>query len=122
MSSNNLATNADTCQSIYRTLLTCGGNTTYVRELFETVQCDEYANFARVREDHANRIGRERLNRVLAFEETAQDEKIVAQSCLHYADIHRAHMVKALTWPNWIMYHTVDRAESVMRRIFAGNA
>ena len=110
------------CQSIYQNLLECRQEkdipaSAYIREFFETSRCDGEVNFKPFRDEYSTRINKgdsKRLQRVLGFEETEVDEKIVAQACMHYAKWHNKQLVSALNWQNWFVYHTVDRAERTL--------
>jgi hypothetical protein len=101
------------CQSLYMNLLACQSlnripDSVYVREFFETRRCDHVKSFEGCREDYANRINKgdpERLQRVLKFEETRTDERIVAQARLHYAQWHYKQLVGALSAWNSFAYH-----------------
>lgn len=110
------------CQSIYQNLLECRQEkdilaSAYIREFFETSRCDAEYNFKPFREEYKTRIDKsdpQRLDRLLTFAETEVDEKIAAQACMHYAKWHNKHLVSALNWQNWFIYHTFDRAERTL--------
>jgi hypothetical protein len=110
------------CQSIYQNLFECRQEkdipaSAYIRELFETSRCDSDVDFKPFREEYSVRLNKgdaKRLLRVLEFEETEVDEKIAAQACMHYVKWHNEQLVSALSWPNWFVYHTFDRAERTL--------
>lgn len=52
-----------------------------------------------------------RLDRILSYKETDEDEKVAAQAAIHYNDWHEEALSKALDWPSWLKFHTLVRAE-----------
>lgn len=107
------------CDSIFANLLRNPGKkdilaSAYIREFFETCRCDGVHDLSAQREEYRSKVDADekgRLARILLFKETDMDEKVAAQAALHYDEWHETALVKALTWPSWIKYHTIVRAE-----------
>ena len=110
------------CDSIFANLLRNHGNkdllaSAYIREFFETCRCDDVHDLSAHREEYRSKLDADekgRLARILLFKETDMDEKVAAQAALHYDEWHETALVKALTWPSWIKYHTIVRAEAAI--------
>jgi uncharacterized protein YeaO (DUF488 family) len=88
----------------------------YIREFFETTRCDEQVNFKAFRTEYENSLNKgdsHRLQRVLDFKESENDEKVSAQARLHFSKWHNKQLVSALNWSNWFHYHT-DLAERTL--------
>ena len=86
----------------------------YIREFWETKQCDEVYNMSGARkqyEDYINRADAGRMQRVLDFKETLDDEKVVGQAVVHFARKDEAELLSALSLPTWLHYQTIVRAE-----------
>ena len=114
------------CQLIYQTLLNCLNNnqissTTYIRELHETSNCDQFSDFKRLRQSLVNKINCNDTNkyeRVLNFNETKIDQKVCDRVYLHYNNYHKSKLIKSLSYPNWLYYHTIERVERTLERAF----
>jgi hypothetical protein len=112
----------DECQSIYQNLIDChefrsGGlalSSLYVKEFQQTARCDELNDFSSYRKELGMMINENdpsRLDRIVRCEDTQIDEKFAASACMHYYKVHLGKLVRALTWPNYLYYHVVERAE-----------
>lgn len=107
------------CQSIYLNLLRSREASAmvqnplmYVRELEHTSLCDQFYDFSKTRTSYATALGRERMQRIISFRQADTDEQVAAQAVFHYRDRDERNLLSALSWPNWLWYHTVHRAES----------
>ena len=111
------------CQSIYRNLLRASeavladGPLLYVRELRQTSRCDQFYDFSKIRDSYATKLGKDRMQRVESFKQTSEDEEVVAQTVFHYRDWDEYNLLSALSWPNWLWYHTMHRAERTLAMI-----
>ena len=75
----------------------------FVREFNDTSRCDQFTDFSSLRKDLKDRMSLHDpkiLDRVMKFKETAEDEEVVAQACLHYGKWHEKNLVSALSWNN----------------------
>ncbi len=90
------------CSDMYLTLLWCKRErgrvpaSVYVREFFETNECDDVFDFSPDREFLAERIGDDRLKRVLQFDSDDRDELVVAQAVLYFHRVQQARLLAAL--------------------------
>ncbi len=90
------------CSDIYLTLLWCKRErgsvpaSAYVRQFFETKECDDVFDLSPDREFLAERIGDDRLTRVLEFDSDGRDERIVAQAVLYFHRVQQARLMAAL--------------------------
>lgn len=113
------------CNSIFANLLRNHGSkdllaSAYIREFFETFRCDDVHDMSMHREEYRGKVDADekgRLARILSFKKTDMDEKVAAQAALHYNEWHETALVKALTWPSWLKYHTIVRAERAAARV-----
>lgn len=119
-------TEDDRCQSIFLNLLRLLHTEsipayefapTYVREFFQTERCDKYADFRQQRRAYESFIGEENLRRIKEYVETPVDERRAAQARLHYGRYDERLLSSSLTWPNWLMYHSVYKLERALDRI-----
>lgn len=109
------------CQSIFENLIACNlsrdQNTlasAYIREFQESKRCDKFYSFEKDRKDLEMRINSndpKRMERIINFKQTLEDEMHCSQAVIHYGTWHTKQLVSALNWSNWIKYHTIDRAE-----------
>ncbi len=87
---------------MYLTLLWCKRErgsvpaSAYVREFFETKECDDVFDFSADRELFTERIGDDRLTRVLQFDSDGKDELVVAQAVLYFHRVQQARLMAAL--------------------------
>jgi hypothetical protein len=110
------------CHSIFQNLVHCQSAkdivaSAYIREFFETERCDDVVDFSARRNELSMKLNRDdpkRLERVRSFKDTQDDEKVCAQVCIHYHRWHNKQLVAALSWPDWIAYHTVERGERTL--------
>lgn len=111
------------CDIIHKNLLLCHDSmneftaSAYIREFFETSQCDEVYDFSAFRrkiERRLNDTDGNRLQRILEFQETDLDEKVGAQVCLHYRTALKKQLLKTLSRTDWIAYHTIGRGERAL--------
>lgn len=91
------------CADLYMTLLWCKRQdpssvpaSVYLRQFFETEECDDVYHFSADRDFYALRIGAERLQRVLDFDSDSRDELVVAQAVLHVHRVQEARLFAAL--------------------------
>jgi len=113
------------CRRLFSTLVHCQSalaakdipSSAYIREFFETEQCDKIQDFAPFRKQLSRIINNDdpqRLSRVLAFTEDNIDEKVCAQACIHYNKWHKWQLVNSLSWQDWFVYHTIDRSQRIL--------
>jgi hypothetical protein len=108
------------CNAIFENLLHFHGqqeevlSSAFIREFFETLHCDKVFDMSVHRDEYVNKLTKERLDRILAFKTTDEDESVAAQATLHYYSWHQNRLLKAISWQSWIYYHTVSRAEKTM--------
>ena len=93
------------CQSIFCNLLLARGVAqnqsacVYIRKLQHTAQCDSFCAFYSIRTAYSEVLGKERM---------------AEQAITHYHDWTERNLVSALSWPNWMWYHTVHKAERMV--------
>ena len=108
------------CVSIWRNLLRHTNRSgdvlasAYVREFGETARCDRFHDLSAARIALEERVGRGRMERIKAFDETDGDERAAAQAVMHYGLWHEQLLLACLPLHDRIMYHTVDRAERTL--------
>ena len=113
------------CQTIYQNLIDCHKDRSgvsllsslYVKEFQETGRCDQFSDFSSHRNDLKRKINESdphRVDRIMKCEETIMDDKFAASACVHYNKFHQLQLVKALSWPNYVYYQTVERAERIV--------
>ena len=125
-SKNTLPIYKNDCQLMYQTLLSCLNNkqitsTTYIRELEDTSNCDQFSDFKALRKSLVNNTNYNDTNtyeRVINFNETKNDQKVCDQVYLHYNNYHKPKLIKSLSYPNWLHYHTIERVERTLERAF----
>ena len=91
------------CDSIYYNLLRAP-SILFIREFFETANCDDIFDMSVYRRDYASKINRgdeKRLQRILDFKSNKNDEAIAAQAVLHYRNWHESRLLKAVSWSSW---------------------
>lgn len=118
------------CRSLYATLLEINGDrrllsSLHIREFFETARCDDVFDFAPERRELAERVNTldpTRLERVLRFDEAAEDEAVAAQALLHYTLPHRDRLLAAVDWPTRLHYHAVAPLERAAAKLGFGAA
>jgi hypothetical protein len=108
------------CNTIFVNLLRFHGqqdtlSTAFIREFFETARCDHVFNMSTNRDEYEQRLTKPRLERILAFKTTDEDELAASQATLHYHAWHETLLLSALSWPSWLYYRTVARAERTLR-------
>ena len=107
------------CNTLFVILLHFHGqqdipSSAFIREFFETARCDEIFNMAPHRAEYERKLTADRLARIMAFKTTDEDESVAAQATMHYHSWHESRLLKAISWPSWIYYHTVTRAERTL--------
>ncbi len=121
---------AKICQTIYMSLLMMMEKSPdtipasqYVRELLQTKRCDKEGfgkNLQVLRHDYITAIEQGSsgvIKRIEDFKETEEDEKRCVNATVHYSFWTQENLLQALSWRNWLYYHTIIKAE----RIFASN-
>ena len=112
------------CQTLFLNLLLCRKRVPdmpsplWIREFFETEECDEFHDFRVRRNDIRNKIenyDNGTLNRILHFKENARDEMIGDQILAHYNTQSETSLSGALNTNNWLYYHTVENVEYAFR-------
>ena len=89
------------CQRLYQTLLLSTHEknipaSAFIREFYESIECDDEFNFKPLRDSYKKRLSNDRLDRILEFKENDMDEKIAAQVCFHYSTEHTKQLISAL--------------------------
>ena len=107
------------CNRIFVNLLRFHGqedtlSTAFIREFFETVRCDQVFDMSAHRDEYARKLTKPRLDRILAFKSTNEDELAAAQATMHYHTWHEKRLLAAISWPSRVYYHTVGRAERML--------
>ena len=107
------------CNTIFVNLLRFHGqqdtlSTAFIREFFETVRCDRVFDMSIHRDEYAQKLTKPRLDRILAFKATDEDEAVAAQATMHYHTWHENRLLAAISWPSLLYYHTVTRAERTL--------
>jgi hypothetical protein len=107
------------CNTIFLTLLHfhCQQDipsSAFIREFFETARCDCVFDMSLHRAEYARKLTNERLDRILAFKTTDEDESVAAQAAIHYHSWHESRLLKAISWQSWLYYNTVTRAERTL--------
>lgn len=79
----------------------------FVRELFQTVRCDEFHNMRYVREAYAERMDLEELRQVVVDDE----KESRSATCVfdHYGEWTRRELVKSLSLSNKAKYYAFHR-------------
>lgn len=111
-------TDGKKCQTIFYNLLApqrsdlnADTSALYVREVMQTQRCDQFHDLSDLRAGYVSYIGAESMQNILDFKATDVDREKTASAAFHYVTWDHIRFKKALTWPNWIYYHTVDKAE-----------
>ena len=111
------------CHSIFKNLVKCQARndipaSAFIREFFQTKRCDRFTDFSTFRKDIEMKLSededQQRLVRILRYKERDEDEKVAAQTCIHYGECHNKLLVQALSWPDWFQYQTLDRSERTL--------
>ena len=107
------------CNTIFENLLHFHGqqdvlSSAFIREFFETIRCDQVFDMSVHRAEYEKKLTKDRLDRILTFKATDEDESVAAQATLHYYSWHQTRLLKAISWPSWVYYHTVSRAERTL--------
>lgn len=93
----------------------------YVREFAETAKCDGVArDLSGLRNALEMKMASYSMGshgRVLRMDEKGRDVQIAAQAVAHYGFWHRKELVKSLSWPQWLCYHTFYKAETTLSRV-----
>eukprot|EP01032_Pedospumella_encystans_P017692 gene17693-20152_t len=116
------------CQIVYKNLIRCLVNVPnnprpqqYVRELQETAKCDQFHDMREHRKALSTLINiddKDRLGRVLEFEDSVLDGKVVDWAIRSCGKNHQEQLVKALSWTNYLLYQTTGRAERILASNF----
>ena len=110
------------CQTIYHNLLTSltikeVTPPIYLREWWQTERCDQFSNLSDVRRDVKEDVTPSSLERILAFQETIEDEARAAQTMTHYREWHRQRLWGSLTWSNKLYYWFYDTPHDTLAKI-----
>lgn len=85
------------CQFLFQGLLKGKWSaTSYIRELQETIHCDQFYSFKEIRAEVREFIDAEAMDRILAYNETQQDERRAVQAICHIP--FDKHLCDALDW------------------------
>ena len=101
------------CDSIYYTLLRVNYEkavpaVSFIREFFETANCDDIFNMSIYRRDYASKINmgdETRIQRIIDFKSNEIDEAITAQAVLHYHSWHERRLLKSVSWSSSFSYN-----------------
>jgi len=74
----------------------------YLREFIDTEKCDQSFHIKVLRDDIYRRIEPERLHRIKKFRETNIDKGVAKIILNQEIDIINSHMMKHLTWNQWL--------------------
>lgn len=105
------------CNTIYMNLLHFHHmqpeilSSAYIREFFETARCDLVFDMSAHRAEYERKLTKERLDRILAFKSTDEDESVAAQATMHYHSWHHTRLLKAISLDSWFYYHVTTRIE-----------
>lgn len=102
------------CQDVYMALLAFHehlNSASYIRVLQHTSKCDIFYDFSDIRETYANALGEECMQRLIAYKETNADLRVALQAIDYYRFRTEINLKSALTWPNWLWYHSVHKVE-----------
>ena len=88
--------------------------TAFVRELEETVRCDQFHDLSEVRAAYKVKIGEDSMRRIAIYDETEKDERRAEQAVVHHYDWTQRWLVKALDWQSWIWYRTVYKVDQTV--------
>ena len=121
---------AATCDSIYYNLLRVKYEksvpaVSFIREFFETADCDDIFNMSVYRHDYATKINKGdkmRLQRIIDFKSNETDEAIAAQAVLHYHDWHERRLLKAVSWWSSWSYYTSVSTNNILVMIGLGSS
>lgn len=104
------------CQIVYKTLIRCLVDIPnnprpeqYVRELQETAKCDQFHDMREHRKALSTLINvddKDRLGRVLEYEDSVADDKVVEWALKSCGKNQEEHLMKALSWSNYLIYQT----------------
>jgi len=114
------------CQISHQALLRCLADdpksirpSLYVRLLQGTIECDKFHDMREHRKALSTLINiddKECLNRVLKFKETTADDKVVQWAMRSCVKSHQEELVKALTWPNYLYFQTIERVKRCLSK------
>ena len=110
------------CNALFATLLLFHGrrdtpSSAFIREFFETARCDRVFDMSAHRDEYARKLTTPRLERILAFKSTAEDELVAAQATMHYHVWHEKRLLAAVSWPSRVYYCTVLQVERALARM-----
>jgi len=94
----------------------------YIREFLQTERCDKFSDLGQQRDAYKKFVGQEALTRIAEYKETLVDERKAAQAVMHYFTFDASVLAKSLTWPNWMLYHTVYRVERNLAFVGLGSS
>ena len=114
------------CNTIFVNLLRFHGqpdvlSSAFIREFFETVRCDRVFDMSSNRDEYEQKLTKPRLERILEFRSTDEDELAAAQAAMHYHTWHEKRLLAAISWPSLVYYHTVTRAERTIHWVIRSN-
>lgn len=89
----------------------------FLRELFNTQECDDFYNLSSEREKYKDYLGNESLSRILNFEETEKDKKISAQAILHNYSSTSKKLEQSLSIKNRFIYYITNKAQGTLATI-----
>ena len=95
------------CDSIYYNLLRAP-SILFIREFFETANCDDIFDMSAYRRDYASKINmgdETRIQRIIDFKSNEIDEAITAQAVLHYHSWHERRLLKSVSWSSSFSYN-----------------
>jgi len=107
------------CNTIFVNLLRFHGqqdtlSSAFIREFFETARCDQVFDMSVHRAEYERKLTKPRLERILAFKNTDEDELVAAQATMHYHTWHEKRLLAAISWPSLVYYHTVTRTLAIL--------
>ena len=77
----------------------------FVRELEETVKCDQKYDLRALRLSYSSEIGNEPMARIMNFEETPQDRSRCAHAVFQHRDVTRELLLDCLSIFDRIRFH-----------------
>lgn len=115
------------CQTIYLNLLDAlstdktFSTPTFVRELWQTKRCDQYHSLTDLREDITAHMGKDTLERILAYKASPVDEEKAMDTMIHYSRWTAGKLEGALDYPHWIKFHVVEKPERLLSYVGLGS-
>ena len=107
------------CENVYYDLLMLLRRKNYgsifIRELMETKHCDDVFPMEELRSQVISRINNQgtpqSFDKIVNFNESSRDERIVTQTVIHYKPLIESKLLDTLSYPLWLKYHTLTRIE-----------